>query len=98
MEEGAEPALSHFIGQDRSDVVVGVTRMDDEREVELAGKRDLPAKDSLGDVARRAIVVIVEARLADADAFRMLGEGAHGVEILRALPGGLMRMRADREE
>ena len=98
MEQGAEPPLPHFSRQDRRHVVVGVARMDDERQVELAGKRDMAAKDPLSDVARRAVVVIVEARLADPDAFGMSGECAHGVEILRVLPGRLMRMRADGEE
>ena len=72
--------------------------MDDEREIKLAGERDLPAKDALGDVARRVVVMIVEAGLANADAFRMPGECAHGVEVLRPLARRLMRMRADGEE
>ena len=67
-------------------------------QVELAGKRDLSAKDPPRDVARRVVVVIVEARLADADAFGMVGECAHGGEILRPLPRRLMRMGADGEE
>ena len=98
MEQGAEPPLPHFLRQDRGHVVVGVARMDDKGQVELAGKRDLSAKNALGDVARRAVIVIIEARLADADAFGMFGESAHGVEILRPLPGRLMGMRADGEK
>ncbi len=85
MEEGAEPPLPHFVAQDRRHVGVGVARMDDERQVELAGKRDVSAKDPLSDVARRAVIVIIEARLADPHAFGMFGERAHGVEILRVL-------------
>ena len=84
--------------QDCRDIVVGVARMDDEREVELARKRDLPTKDALGDVTRRVVVMIVEASLADADTFGMIGECAHGGEVLRPLSSRLMRMRADREK
>ena len=84
--------------QDRGDIVVGVARMDDERQVELAGERDMPTKDSLGDIARRVVIVIIEPRLADPDAFGMSGESAHGGEILGPLPRRLMRMRADGEE
>ena len=98
MEQGAEPPLPHLIGQDRRHVGVGVSRMDHEREVKLAGKRDMSPKDPLGDVARGAVVVIIEAGLADPNAFGMSGEGAHGVEILRIVPGRLMRMGADGEE
>ena len=72
--------------------------MDDERKVKLAGKLNLSAKNALGDVARRVVVMIVEAGLADADAFRMASESAHGVEVLRPLARRLMRMRADGEE
>ena len=98
MEHSAEPPLPHFLRQDRGHVGVGVARVDDERQVELASQRDLPAKDALSHVARRAVIVIVEARLADAYAFRMPGEGAHGVEVLRPLPRRLVRMGADGEE
>ena len=98
MKQGAEPPLPHFIGEDCRHVGVGVPRMDHERQVKLAGKRDMSPKDPLSDVTRRTVIVIIEAGLADANAFGMSGERAHGVEILRVVPGRLMRMRADGEE
>ena len=72
--------------------------MDDEGQVELAGERDLAAKDSPGDIARRVVIVIIEPRLADPNAFGVFGENAHRGEILGPLPRRLMRMCADREE
>ena len=98
MEEGAEPPLPHFVGQDCRHVGVGVARMDHEREVKLPSKRNVAPKDSLSDIARCAVIVIIEARLADPNAFGMSGEGAHGVEILRVLAARLMGMRPDGEE
>src|ERR1700722_14796030 len=98
MEQRAEPPLPHFIGQDCRHVGVGVARMDHKREVKLPSKRNVAPKDSLSDIARCAVIVIIEARLADPNAFGMSGEGAHGVEILRVLAARLMRMRADGEE
>ena len=98
MEHGAEPPLPHFLRQDCRRIGVGVARMDHKRQVELPGERDMPPKDPLSDIPRGAIIVIIEARLADPDAFGMFGERPHGVEVLRPLPRRLMRMCADREE
>ena len=80
------------------DVVVGVARVNDERQAELASERNLPAKDALSDIARGAVVMIVEAGFADADAFGVLGEFANCGEVLRPLACRLMRMRADGEK
>ena len=85
MKQGAEPPLPHFVSQDCRHVGVGVAGMDHERQVKLASKRDMPPKDPLSNIARCAVVVIIETRLADPDAFWMLGEGAHGGEILRVV-------------
>ena len=57
-----------------------------------------PRNTRLRDLGRRVIVVVVEAGLADADAFRMRGEAAHGGEIRRRLARRLVRMRSDGEE
>ncbi len=56
-----------------------------------------PRKTRFGDLGRRVIVVVVEARLADADAFGMGGEAPHGGEVARRLSRRLVRMRADGE-
>ena len=83
MEQGAERPLPHLVLQDRGRVVLRLAGMDDERQAELARERDLAAENALRDLGRSVIVVVVEAGLADPDAFRMLGETAHGREIRR---------------
>ncbi len=98
MEQGAERPLPHLVLQDRGGVVLRLAGMDDDRQAELARKRDLAAEHALGDVGRGVIVVVVEAGLADPDAFGMLGEPAHGGEIRRRLARRLVRMGSDGEE
>ena len=51
--------------------LVGVARVDDERQPRLAGSRDMRAEHLSLHLARAAVVVIVEARFADRDAARM---------------------------
>ena len=97
MQHRGEGALPHFVAQNGGDVVVGVARVDDQRQLELARQRDLGAKDALGDVGRRVIVMIVETGLADADAFRMRGERADRRGVGLGLLGGVVGMGADGE-
>ncbi len=74
MQNRREGAERHFLAQDRRDVVVRLAGVDDERQSEFARERDLGAKDLLGDVRGRVIVVIVQPRLADADALGVGGK------------------------
>ena len=97
MEDRRKRPLPHFLAEDRRDVGVGVACVNDQRQLEFARKRDLSAKDPLGDVGGRMIVVIVEPGLADADAFGMGGERARRGEIEFWLVGGVMGMGADGE-
>ena len=72
--------------------------MDHERQPGLARRRDICAEDALLHVARRAIIVIIEPGLADADAFRMRRERDDLVGRDVSLLGRMMRMGPDREE
>ena len=81
-------------------VLVGLARVDDDRALQLAREPDLRAKHRLLHVARREVVVVVEADLADGARRRRRGEllpddggGPLGVagELVR-----LVRVDADR--
>ena len=67
MQHGREGALPRFLLENPRGVVVGIARMDDERQAGLARRRDMGAKAALLRVARRVVVVIVEAGFADGD-------------------------------
>ena len=71
--------------------------MDDQRQAKLARKRDVRAKDRLGDFGRGEIVVIVEPALADPDAFRVAREGADRRRVDHGLLGRVVGMRPDGE-
>src|SRR5580658_2887366 len=97
MQHRLELAHGDLLPEDRGDVVVRVARVDHERQSQLARHGDLAAKHARCDVTRSVIVVIVETRLADADAFGMRGEGANRYGVDLRLLGHLMRMSAYRE-
>ena len=65
MQHGREGALPRFLLQDARHVVVGLARMDDQRQSGLARRRDVVAEALLLRVARAVVVVIVEPGLAD---------------------------------
>ena len=65
------PAL---LAQDRDRVLVGFAGVDDDRPLQLAREPDLRAKHRVLDVARREVVVVVEADLADRARRRRRGE------------------------
>ena len=71
MEKACESALPHFVAQDRGDIGVGVTRMDDDGQPALPGGRDMGAENPRGDITRWLVVMIVQPGLANTDAFRM---------------------------
>ena len=64
----------------------------------VSGRRDMGAEHPHRDLARRVIVMVVEARLADADAFGVAGKLGELLHRNVRLLGGLMRVGADREE
>ena len=67
MQHGREGALPRFLLQDPRHVVVGVARMDDQRQPGRARRGDVGAEALLLRVARAVVVVIVEPGLADRD-------------------------------
>src|SRR5450631_3509777 len=71
MEKALKGTLPHFILQDRRDIGICVTRMDDDRQAALPGSRDMGAENPLGDVTRGLVVMIVEPGFANAYAFRV---------------------------
>ena len=97
MQHRHEGHLPHFVAQNAGDIVVGFARMDNERQREFAGQRDLGAEDALGDVGRRVIVVVVEAGFADSNTLRMRRQRADRRGVSLRLLSGVMRMRADGE-
>ena len=67
MKDSAEAAGAPVLIENRETIVPGVAAVDDDRQLRRARLRELPAKNLLLHVARRMIVVIVEAHLAPAD-------------------------------
>ena len=65
MQDGREGALPGFLLQDRRHVVVGIARMDDQRQAGLARRRDVVAEALLLRLARAVVVVVVEPGFAD---------------------------------
>ncbi len=65
MQHRREGALPGFLLQDRRHVVVGLARMDDQRQTGFARRGDVPAEARLLHVARARVVEVVESGLAD---------------------------------
>ena len=65
-EPEVAPAIA-FILQDYGDVLVGLSRMDDERDIGQARGPDMRAEHRLLHVPRRAIIEVIQPRLADPD-------------------------------
>ena len=78
--------------------VIGVAAVDHQRQTGAAGGLDMGAKNSCGGVARRAVVMIIETRLADADAFWMGCERNQTIEISFRRLTDVLGMFANRAE
>ena len=74
MEQGREGPLPHFLRQDRGTIRVSVPCVDDQRQSGLARRSDMSAKHPLRDFARGFVIVIIQPRFAEPNAFRMVGE------------------------
>ena len=98
MEQGREGPLPHFFLQDRGAIGVGVAGVDDERQAGLASGGDMGAEHPPRDFARRMVVVVVEPRLAQPDAFRMPRERDEFLDRRLFLLMRVMRMRANGAE
>ncbi len=96
MQHRGEGALPAFLFENARGIVVGLARMDDERQAGLARRRDMRAKAALLRLARRVVVVVIEAGFAERHDFRVPRQrdeiGRRHVELFM----GVMRMRADR--
>lgn len=98
MQDEREGALPCLVAQDRDHVVVGIACVNDQRQSGLARGCDMCTQALSLRIARRLVVKIVEAGLADRDHLRVLGQSN---KILRRdveLLGGIVRMRADGAE
>ncbi len=58
--EDAADLLRRLLSEYSEGVVIGLARMNDDRQMSLPGETNLLAKDLLLDIARRKVVVIVE--------------------------------------
>ena len=98
MQHGREGALPALLFENARGIVVGLARMDDQRQPGLARRGDMAAKAALLRLARRVVVVIIEAGFADRHDFGMPRArdqiGRAHVELFM----GVMRVRADRAE
>ena len=73
MDERGKRPLPHLVRQDGERILLGIARMDDEREVRSSCDRDVEAKQALLHGAVGMLVVIVEPRFADTDDAGVLG-------------------------
>jgi hypothetical protein len=87
-------ARAVFLGQDAGHVLIGVAGMDDERQARLARGRDVDAQALLLHLGAVGGVVVVEPAFADADEFRVLGQGDQLVDGGHGLIGGAHRVGA----
>ena len=76
-------------------VVVGVAGVDDQRQAGAARGGDVGAEAARLPIARRQVVEIVEAALADRDHPRVRGELDQRRGIVQAFLAGLVRVDAD---
>jgi hypothetical protein len=96
VQDGGEGALPHLFLEDSRHVVVGLARMDHQRQPGFARRGDVVAEAAFLRLARAVVVVIVEPGLTDrhdlgmARARHQIGRG--DVELLV----GAVRMGADR--
>ena len=77
-------------------VLLGCARVDHERLAAIAGERDLRGECACLIGARRAVAVVVEARLADRHATLVFGQRAQLREIGGVEASGRVRMTSDR--
>ena len=98
MQHGGEGALPCFLFEDARHVVIGVARMDHQRQPGFARRRDVIAKTALLRLARRVVVVVVEAGLADRHDFGMPRARDQIARGHMQFLVGIVRMGPDRAE
>ena len=98
MQDGLEGTAFHFVAQDVGHIRVGLAGVDHQRQPRRPRRRDMGPEDGLRDLARDLVVVVVEPRFADADAFRVTREGHEPFHRDIGFLCSLMGMSPDREE
>src|SRR5262245_19769219 len=100
MKDAAKPALP-FLADDAEGIVLGLARVNHNRQVALEREPNLDAKHVVLHVARREVVVVIETDLADGASGRQrVKPSSHGVSgrlRIRLEDLGVMRMDADCE-
>ena len=81
MQNAGKCALGHFILDDRGNIIVGITRMDNDRQPQLAGNADLHTETLSLFGARRVIIEVIKPSLADGDTFGMIGSREKGITV-----------------
>ena len=87
------------IAEDRERVLLGLARVDDDREPDPPGDIDLRLERAPLVGARRVVAEVVEAGLADRADRRIGGHALEALDVSVGEPGGLVRMPShDRED
>ena len=98
MKHGSEGTAVHLVAQDRRHIGVGLAGVDHQRQPRCPRGRDMGPEDGRRDLARDLVVVVVEPRFADPDAFRMARQGHEPFRRNIGFLGRLMGMSPHREE
>ena len=98
MQDRREGPLPHFVFQDPRRIIVGLARMDDQRQAGFPGRRDVPAKPFRLGLRGAELVVIVETRFAECHDLRVTRARDKILDREIELLVRVMRMRADRAE
>ena len=82
------------VGQDLCGLLVGRSRMDDERLAQLRGQLRLASKGLQLAVARRVVAEVIESRLPHRHGLRMLEQARELFQVFVAGLARLVRMQA----
>jgi len=96
VQHGRKGALGRFLLQDRGDVGVRIARVDDERQLRGARRRDVAAEALRLRRARAIVVKVVEAGLADRHHLGVRRQPHQLIEGDIELLVGIVRVRANR--
>ena len=95
MDDAGERAPIQLFAQNRDRVVLGIARMNDERQLSDPRRRDVMTEIRDLSVARRLFVIIVEPAFAEADNLLVLAFLQQHLGSRKRLHRGFMRMNAD---
>ncbi len=86
MQHGLEGTAFHFVAQDGRHIRVGLAGVDHQRQPRRPRCRDMGPEDGRRDLARDLVVMVIEPRFADADAFGMSRQGDEPFHRTRRVP------------